>query len=131
MAKNLNLKELKAIKDSKRIEDMRSGGSGSLRSSIFNRQDEALPPETIKEFEQKFWAQGGKIDVGGGDLKGSDGKKHVCGVVLKIPEKVTLNNNVDALLAKVDYDKNNKIFKAYYRPKNGRWGQVKNAGTEF
>lgn len=131
MAKNLNLKKLKAIKDSKRIEDMRSGGSGSLRSSIFNRTDEALPDETIKEFEQKFWAQGGECKIGGGDLKGSNGKKRVCGVTLKIPEKVTLNNNVDALLAKVDYDKNNKIFKAYYRPKNGRWGQVQTSKNEF
>lgn len=129
--KNLNYKKLKAIKDSKRIEDMRSGGSGSLRSSIFNRSDEALPQETIDKFEEQFWKSGGECKVGGGNLPGSNGKKRVCGISLKIPEKVTLDNNVDALLAKVDYDKNTKTFKAYYRPNNGKWGQVQSVTNEF
>lgn len=132
MAKNLNYKKARAIKDSqKRIEDMRSGGSGSLRSSLFNRSDEALPQETIDLFEKNFWESGGECKVGGGDLKGSNGKKRVCGITLKIPDKVPLGNNVEALLAKVDYDKNEKIFKAYYRPKNGKWGQVQSVNKEF
>ena len=133
MAKNLNLKKLVAIKDSKkrRVEDMRSGGSGSLRSSIFNRTDEALTEEAIKDFEKSFWENGGKCEVSGGNLKGSNGKKKVCGITLQIPDKVPMGGGVDALLAKVDYDKNTLTFKAYYRPKNGKWGQAKSVSKEF
>ena len=131
MAKNLNYKKARAIKDSqKRVEDMRSGGSGSLRSSIFNRQDEALTKEAIAEFKDSFWSNGGKCDIIGGNLAGSNGKKHVCCAYLQIPDKVPMGGGVDALLSKVDYDKNKKIFKAYYRPKNGKWGQSKNVDEE-
>lgn len=54
MAKNFNYKKLKAIKDSRRVNDMRSGGSGSLRSSLFNRTDEAITEDDIKTFKQNF-----------------------------------------------------------------------------
>ncbi len=136
MAKNFNYKKLKAVSDSRkqRVSDMRSGGSGSLRSSLFNRTDEALPDETIEAFRKEFWNivdGNGYLKVGGGNLKGGNGKKHVCGVKLTLPDKVGIGGNVDALLAKVDYDKNTRTFVAYYRPKNGKWGQSKNVDEEF
>lgn len=127
MAKNLNYKKARAIKDSQRqqrVEDMRSGGSGSLRSSIFNRTDEALTQETIDTFYDNF-ADLNKTDIKGGNLSGSNGKKKVIMYYTQIPDKVPLGNGVDALLAKVDYDKDKKVFKALYRPKNGKWGQAK------
>ena len=128
---NLNkLMNKSKITDSKRIEDMRSGGSGSLRSSIFNRQDEALTKETIALFKKKFAAMK-PLTIEGGNLEGTDGKKHVCGCKLKLPDKVSIGGGVDALLAKVDYDKNTRTFKAYYRPKNGKWGQAENVNVDF
>jgi hypothetical protein len=125
----MNLKEIttkQKLADAKqqRVEDfIRSGGSGSLRSSIFNRQDEALTKETIETFYDNF-ADLQKADVKGGNLEGSNGKKKVIVFYTQIPDKVPLGNGVDALLAKVDYDRSKKIFKAMYRPKNGKWGQA-------
>lgn len=134
MAKNLNIKKLTAIRDSrKRVEDMRSGGSGSLRSSLFNRQDEALTQDTIDTFEKNIWnavENGQLLKIGGGKLP-KDNKKNVCGVVLNLPDKVNIGGGVDALLADVSYDKSKRTFKAYYRPKNGKWGQSKNVDNEF
>lgn len=123
----------KKISDSqmKRVQDktLRSGGSGSLRSSIFNRTDEALTKEAIKQFSDVFVKEM-DMDVTGGNLQGTNGKKKVCKFYVTIPDKVPMGNKVDALLAKVDYDKNNHTFTAYYRPKNGRWGQAETVDQE-
>lgn len=136
MAKNLNYKKARAIKDSQeqRIYDMRSGGKGSLRSSLFNRQDEALTKETIKKFKDEFWdmiLDEKVVKVGGGNMPGSNGKKHVCGVIITLPEKVQIGN-IEALLTnKLDYDKGTHTLKAYYRPENGKWGQAENVNEDF
>lgn len=123
----------KKISDSqrKRVQDKRlsSGGSGSMRSSIFNRTDEALTKETIQKFYDGF-VKVMKTDIKGGNLKGTNGKKKVCKFYVTIPDKVSLGGNVDALLAKVDYDKNEHTFTAYYRPKNGKWGQAESVDEE-
>ena len=129
MAKNFNYKKLMAVKDSRtqRVNDMRSGGSGSLRSSLFSRQDEAVTEEIVEEFYDSF-AGLAKEDVDGGDLAKND-KKQVCWYTIKLPDRVPVGN-VDAYLAKVDYDKNERQFVAYYRPKNGKWSQAKSTGRK-
>lgn len=123
----------KKISDSqrRRVQDkeLRSGGSGSLRSSIFNRTDEALTKEAIQNFSDVFVKEM-DMDVKGGNLKGTNGKKKVCKFYVTIPDKVPMGGGVDALLAKVDYDKDSHTFTAYYRPKNGKWGQAESVNEE-
>lgn len=129
----MNLKQIttkKKLADSRqRVEDMRSGGSGNLRSSIFNRTDEVITEAIVEEFYDSFAElTNPTIDVDGGDLD-DDGKKQVCWYTIKLPDKVPVGK-VEALLAKVDYDKNERRFTAYYRPKNGRWGQGDKTGRK-
>lgn len=129
MAKNLNYKKARAIKDSqKRIEDMRSGGSGSLRSSLFSRTDETVTQDMVDEFYVNF-DDLRKEEIDGGDYD-EKGKKQVIWYKTQIPDKVQVGS-VEALLAKVDYDKEKHIFTALYRPKNGKWGQAKKTGKKF
>lgn len=130
MAKNFNYKKLKAVSDSQkqRVSDMRSGGSGSLRSSIFSRIDETVTDDMVDMFLDNFAPQN-KVEVDGGDYDDS-GKKQVIWYKTQIPDKVQVGN-VEALLAKVDYDKDKHIFTALYRPKNGKWGQSKKTGKRF
>jgi len=117
----MNLKKIstnKRIEDAQRIEDfLRSGGSGSLRSSLFNRQDEALTDEIQKVFTNSF-KKAKKEGLEGGAI----GNKQVMQFYVTIPDKVSIGNT-DALLAKVNYNKDTKTFNALYRPKNGKWGQ--------
>ena len=131
-ARKLCLPAKKRVSDSniERVEDfIRSGGSGSLRSSIFNRTDEVVTDEIVDEFYDNFAdLTKGKIDVDGGDLD-NDGKKQVCWYTIELPDKVPVGS-IEALLAKVDYDKNERRFTAYYRPKNGKWGQGKKTGRK-
>lgn len=129
MAKNFNYKKLKAVSDSRkqRVSDMRSGGSGSLRSSLFNRTDEAITEDDIKTFKQNF-GDTADFQIDGGEWK--DTGKQVMQVTLTIPDKVSINH-VEALLAKVDYDKNKKEFTALYRPKNGKWSQAQGTGRKL
>ena len=131
MAKNLNYRKSRAIKDSQRqqrVEDMRSGGSGSLRSSLFSRTDETVTDEMVEMFYDNF-ADQNKVEVDGGDYD-DKGKKQVIWYKTQIPDKVQVGT-VEALLAKVDYDKEKHIFTALYRPKNGKWGQSKKTGKKF
>ena len=129
MAKNLNYKKARAIKDSqKRVSDMRSGGSGSLRSSLFSRTDETVTDEMVEMFYDNF-ADQNKVEVDGGDYD-DKGKKQVIWYKTQIPDKVQVGT-AEALLAKVDYDKEKHIFTALYRPKNGKWGQSKKTGKKF
>lgn len=127
----MNLKQIttrQKLADSRqRVEDMRSGGSGNLRSSIFNRTDEVVTKAIVDEFFNNF-ADEAKEDVDGGDLD-NDGKKQVCWYTITLPDKVPVGK-VEALLAKVDYDKNERRFTAYYRPKNGKWGQGSKTGKK-
>ena len=117
----MNLKQIstnKRIEDAQRVEDfLRSGGSGSLRSSLFNRQDEALTDDIEKVFINNFKKQR-KEGLEGGAI----GNKQVMQFYVTIPDKVSIGNT-DALLAKVNYNKDSKTFSALYRPKNGKWGQ--------
>lgn len=129
MAKNLNYKKARAIKDSqKRVNDMRSGGSGSLRSSLFSRTDETVTQDMVDEFYVNF-DDLRKEEIDGGDYD-EKGKKQVIWYKTEIPDKVQVGS-VEALLAAVDYDKEYHIFKALYRPKNGKWGQSKKTGKRF
>lgn len=129
----MNLKQIttrQKLADSRqRVEDMRSGGSGNLRSSIFNRTDEVITEAIVEEFYDSFAElTNPTIDVDGGDLD-NDGKKQVCWYTIVLPDKVPVGK-VEALLAKVDYDKNERRFTAYYRPKNGKWGQGSKTGRK-
>ncbi len=117
----MNLKkEFKRLEDSRRVQDMKSGGAGSLRSSIFNRTDEAITDEIVKEFESKFDYEWG---IDGGEWE-KNPKKQVMQFFIQIPKEVELGQ-VKALLADVNYNKENQTFEALYRPKDGKWGQAK------
>lgn len=131
----MNLKEIttkQKLADAKqqRVEDfIRSGGEGNLRHSLFGRTDEVVTEEIVNEFYDSFAKLTNKtIDVDGGDL-GDDASKQVCWYTIVLPDKVPVGS-IDALLAKVDYDKNERRFTAYYRPKNGKWGQGKKTGRK-
>lgn len=126
----MNLKKMTRMSDSRRrVEDMRSGGSGSLRSSIFNRSDEVITDEMVEEFYDNF-ADLYEEDIDGGPLEGSDGKKQVMKFFVEIPDVVPVGS-VEARLAKVNYNKEKHLFEALYRPKNGRWGQGKSTGRSI
>lgn len=110
------------VYDRRRVEDFtRSGGSGSLRSSLFNRQDEVITDEMVDAFTKQF-KEDMEMDVDGGQWE--DTGKEVMQFSVTIPDVVTVGK-VEARLAKVDYNKNTKTFWALYRPKNGKWGQAK------
>lgn len=117
----MNLKkEFKRIEDSQRVQDMKSGGSGSLRSSLFNRTDEVITDEMVTEFQKQFDYQWG---IDGGEWE-KNPKKQVMQFFIQIPKEVALGE-VKALLADVNYNKDNQTFEALYRPKDGKWGQAK------
>ena len=131
----MNLKEIttkQKLADAKqqRVEDfMRSGGSGSLRSSLFGRKDEVVTEEMEKEFkniledaflDEKIWG------VNGTEYN----NKQVMEYWVKFPDSVTIGK-VDALLAKVDYNRNEHVFTALYRPKDGKWGQANATGKKL
>jgi hypothetical protein len=131
----MNLKEIttkQKLADAKqqRVEDfMRSGGSGNLRTSLFGRKDEVVTTEMEKEFketiidallDEEIWG------VNGQEYK----NKQVMEFYVKFPDAVTVGK-VDALLAKVDYNKETHVFTALYRPKDGKWGQAVATGKKL
>lgn len=130
----MNIKQSLAQKkvqdtNKERVEDfMRSGGSGSLRSSLFNRTDEVITNEMVETFTEQF-KEGMEMDVKGGESEDYKGKQ-VMMFYVEIPDSVPVGK-VEALLAKVDYDKEKHIFKALYRPKNGKWGQAQATGEKI
>ena len=118
----------KKIRDNKRIEDfMRSGGSGSMRNSLFSRKDETVTEDMVKTFQANLEQAGWKADVEGGDWGDN---KQVIQIWMELPDKVPVGK-VDALLSKVDYDKGERRFYALYRPKNGKWGQAEGTGKQL
>lgn len=122
----MNLKDLSTkarVADNQRIEDfMRSGGSGSMRNSLFGRKDEAVTDEIVKEFDKNFNYD---MAIEGGKWK--DTNKEVIQFYVEIPDIVPVGS-IEARLAKVDYNKDTHTFWALYRPKNGKWSQAKSTG---
>lgn len=130
-AERLRLSAKRCMSDSQRVADMRSGGSGSLRSSLFGRKDEVVTQEMEDDFREQV--EDMILDYDIWDINATEYKgKQVMEFYVQFPDKVSMGGGkVDALLAKVDYNKDTRTFTALYRPKDGKWGQANATGKKI